>query len=225
MDNSKIPAGAKIIFKAIVGSRAFGTNVEGSDSDIKGIYIQHPDDIVGFNYQPHAVVTKDETYYEIRKFIELLSDGNPTSIELLFGPADCILVNEPSFKFLLDVKNSFVTKKCISSFGNYAMQQFGKAEIHNRHRRNKNLLHCRRLLDMSIEIAETGQINVRTQNRDSLLLIKDGTTSFEDVKKGADEDFKMIKELSKKSTLPEGVDELFRHNLLVKIRNYTLFDK
>lgn len=29
-----------IIFKAIVGSQAYGTNVPGSDTDIKGVYIQ-----------------------------------------------------------------------------------------------------------------------------------------------------------------------------------------
>lgn len=224
IEPSKIPAGSRIIFKAIVGSRAFGTNIKGSsDTDIKGVYIQHPDDIYGFAYQPHAVVGKDETYYEIHRFIELLKDGNPSCLELLFSPDNCILINDSSFKRLMDVKNIFVTKKCIFTFANYAMQQFGKAEIHNRHRRNKNLLHCRRLLDMAMEIAKKGQIKVKRRNRKALLSIKNGSTSFKDVQKSAQEDFEKLKEIAKTSKLPTTVDELFVHNLLVKIRTYTMF--
>ena len=91
MDYSKIPVGAKVIFKAIVGSRAFGTNTSSSDEDIKGVYAQKTDDILGFGYQEHAVLNKDTTYYEAKKFIELLRTGNPMAIEMLFSPEDCIL--------------------------------------------------------------------------------------------------------------------------------------
>lgn len=221
MDYSKIPKRAKIIFKAIVGSRAFGTDTKKSDSDIKGVYMQHPDDILGFNqYQKHAVVGPDETYYEIGRFIELLSEGNPSAMELLFSPDDCILVQESEFDIMRLNRNSFITKGCIFSFAHYAMSQFGKAVKHNRHRKKKNLLHCRRLLDMAIEIGETGKLEVRRSNRDYLLSIKDGSTDFNSVKEGADKDLKKVDTLAKKSKLQKEVNVDLCNMLLLSVRNF-----
>lgn len=50
-----------IIFKAKVGSHAYGTNVEGSDEDFKGVYIQSPEDILEHGYQEQFSLNKDET--------------------------------------------------------------------------------------------------------------------------------------------------------------------
>lgn len=118
----------KIIFKCIVGSQAYGTNVEGSDIDIKGVYIQSPMDILTFNYKPQIEVNKDEVYYEVRRFIELLGSANPTVLEMLYSPEDCIQVCEPEFQILLNYKKEFLTNKCKYSFGGYAIQQVKKAK-------------------------------------------------------------------------------------------------
>lgn len=117
----------RIIFKTIVGSQAYGTNVEGSDIDIKGVYIQTPMELMTFGYVPLVEVNKDEVYYEIRRFIELLSTANPTVLEMLYSPADCIQVCEPEFEILLKYRDEFLTKKCEHSFGGYAVQQIKKA--------------------------------------------------------------------------------------------------
>ncbi len=39
-----------IIFKALVGSHSYGTNIEGSDKDFKGIFIQSPEDCLEKGY-------------------------------------------------------------------------------------------------------------------------------------------------------------------------------
>ena len=39
-----------ILFEGIVGSRAYGTNISTSDTDIKGVYILPIDNIIGNNY-------------------------------------------------------------------------------------------------------------------------------------------------------------------------------
>lgn len=117
----------RIIFKCIVGSQAYGTNVEGSDIDIKGVYIQDPMEILTFGYKPQIEVGKDECYYEVRRFIELLQTANPTVLEMLFVPDDCIIQEEPEFTLIKNVKWAFLTKKCRNSFGGYAIQQIKKA--------------------------------------------------------------------------------------------------
>lgn len=118
----------RIIFKTIVGSQAYGTAVEGSDIDIKGVYIQDPSEILGFGYQPQIDVNKDEVYYEIRRFLDLLSTANPTVLEMLFSPSECIQILEPEFKYLIKNRNIFLTKMCGVSFGGYAVQQIKKAK-------------------------------------------------------------------------------------------------
>ncbi len=117
----------KLLFKTMVGSRAYGTSLPSSDEDFKGVYIQHPDDLLSFRYKPQYDLGKDEVYYEVRRFIELLQSANPTVLELLFMPEECILETSPEFELLVKHRNRFLTRKCLRSFGGYAHQQIQKA--------------------------------------------------------------------------------------------------
>lgn len=117
-----------IIFKTIVGSHAYGTNIEGSDKDIKGIYIQSPESVLTHGYQEQVTVNKDEVYYELRRFINLACGGNPTVLELLYSPEDCILEKDPIFDMLFECRDKFLSKSCKFSFGGYAYAQITKAK-------------------------------------------------------------------------------------------------
>ena len=116
-----------IIFKAIVGSHAHGTNIPESDIDIKGVYLQSPENVLIRGYQQQVEITADETYYELRRFIDLCCTGNPTMLELAFSPEDCIEYKHPVFDMLLEHKEMFLTKACKWSFGGYAKSQISKA--------------------------------------------------------------------------------------------------
>lgn len=117
-----------IIFEGIVGSQAYGTATPESDIDIKGIYIQPTEDILGFNYiQQVNDESYDTTYYEIRRFIELLSTNNPNILELLNLPEDKILYKHPIFDELIKNRDKFITKACKNSFAGYAIAQIKKA--------------------------------------------------------------------------------------------------
>jgi uncharacterized protein len=117
----------QIIFKAKVGSHAYGTNVEGSDEDFKGVYIQSPEDVLDNGYREQYSVNKDETYYELRRFIELCCTGNPTMLELLYSPDDCVIEKHPVFDELVKFRDRFLSKSCKYSFGGYAYAQIDKA--------------------------------------------------------------------------------------------------
>lgn len=116
------------IFEAIVGSQSYGTNVEGSDIDKKSVYMASIDELLGFNYQKQIENNKDDTSYEVKRFLELLSTANPTVLELLYSPEDCILLETPQWKLIKDNRHKFLTKKCKDSFGGYAVQQIKKAK-------------------------------------------------------------------------------------------------
>ena len=118
----------KTIFKCITGSFAHGTYIEGkSDIDYKSIYIQDSDEILSMGYVPQIDITQDDVMWEIQKFIELLENGNPSSLEILFSPQDCILETSPQFNILLENKEMFLTKKCAKSFANFGISQIKKA--------------------------------------------------------------------------------------------------
>lgn len=117
-----------IVFSGIVGSQAYGISTPTSDVDTKGVYIQPLDHILGFGYIEQISDEKnDATYYEIKRFLELLSTNNPNIMELLSLPDDCILYKDPIFDMVLEEKNEFISKMCYNSFGKYASSQIQKA--------------------------------------------------------------------------------------------------
>ena len=118
----------KIIFKTLVGSQAYGTATPQSDQDFKGVFIQHPDDILSFNYVEQIELSKDECYYEVRRFLQLLQSANPTVLEMLFMPEACILEKTEAFDLIVVQRHKFLTKRCFQSFGGYAAAQIKKAK-------------------------------------------------------------------------------------------------
>ncbi len=119
--------GNRVIFKALVGSHSYGTNIEGSDEDFKGVFIQDLKDIAEDGYKEQIDIGKDEVYYELRRFLELCATGNPTMLELLYTPDSCIVYKDPLFDKVLAQRKSFLSKSCRHSFGGYAISQIKKA--------------------------------------------------------------------------------------------------
>jgi predicted nucleotidyltransferase len=125
--------GAKPLYLVIRGSHAYGTNVETSDTDYSGIFIQSMDDILGNKYVEQINDDKNDTViYEIRRFLELLGTNNPTVLELLNTPEDCVIYKDPIFDLILNDREKFITKICAKSLGGYAKQQISKAKGQNK---------------------------------------------------------------------------------------------
>ena len=116
-----------IIFECIVGSQAYGTAIPTSDVDIKGVYIQPIDDLISFGYREQWNVDKDTTYYEVGRFLQLLQTANPTVLEMLWVPNECILQTSPTWDIIKEHRSMFVTKACRNSFAGYVVSQIKKA--------------------------------------------------------------------------------------------------
>ena len=125
--------GAIPLLIVIRGSHAYGTNIETSDTDYSGIFVQSEDDILGNKYIEQINDDKNDTViYEVRRFLELVSKNNPTVLELLNTPEDYILYKDPNFDIILENRNKFITKICANSFGGYAKMQIQKAKGQNK---------------------------------------------------------------------------------------------
>lgn len=124
---NKLPENSKLILKAIVGSQSYGLATPESDTDFKSLYAQSNEDILSNKYVPQVDINKDDTAYELRRFLELVSTGNPNVLELLYLPERCIIETSPEWEYILKYKEEFLTKKCYNTFANYAKNQIRKA--------------------------------------------------------------------------------------------------
>ncbi len=122
-----------ILFEAISGSHAYGTNIATSDQDIRGVFVLPADALYGLSYIEQVSDDKNDTvYYELRRFLELVAVNNPNILELLNTPKDCILYKHPAFDLILEQSDTFITKQCKDSFAGYARKQISKAEGMNK---------------------------------------------------------------------------------------------
>ncbi|MFD2783922.1 DNA polymerase beta superfamily protein [Hymenobacter rubripertinctus] len=115
-----------LLFEALSGSRAYGTDLPHSDVDLKGVFILPETEFYGLDYLPQvANETNDEVYYELRRFVELLLKSNPTALELLASPPDCVRYRHPLFAAFR--VGDFLSQLCRASFADYAVAQIRKA--------------------------------------------------------------------------------------------------
>lgn len=127
-----LPKNAKLIFRGIVGSQSYGLATETSDTDYKSIYIQSNEDILSNRYIPQVEINKDDVAYEIRRFLELVSTGNPNVLELLFLPERCIVETSPEYEYLKSIRQEFLSKECYNTYSGYARTQLNKSSSLNK---------------------------------------------------------------------------------------------
>ena len=110
------------------GSHAYGTNVATSDVDIRGIYMNPIDEVLGIkpDSEQHVDSQTDTVVYSFRKMIKLLSDCNPNTIELLGLRQQDYLYMTEAGQLLLDNRQLFLSKKAVYTFGNYAASQLNR---------------------------------------------------------------------------------------------------
>lgn len=119
-----------LVYEYIRGSHAYGLATETSDVDTAGVYILPIDHLLGLpgSYQSQISDEKGDTvWYELSRFLELLGKSNPTVLESLFIPDDCIIYEHPIIKKIKQYSELFLTKKCFAPFGGYAVSQIKKA--------------------------------------------------------------------------------------------------
>lgn len=76
--------GRHVILLGLAGSYAYGTNIEGSDIDIRGITLNQKSDLIGLTqFEQYVDEQTDTVIYAFHKMVTLLLSCNPNTIELL----------------------------------------------------------------------------------------------------------------------------------------------
>ncbi len=119
----------RIIFLTLGGSYAYGTNVEGSDVDIRGVALERENEIIGLSsFDLFENKATDTVIYSFMKIISLLMSCNPNTIELFGVNPEHILKISKEGKLLLDNVDMFLSQKAVNSFGGYANQQLRRLQ-------------------------------------------------------------------------------------------------
>lgn len=174
-----------IIYRCIVGSRAYGLDQVSSDTDRRGIYLPPADlhwSLYGIPEQIENHATQ-ETYWELQKFIALALKANPNVLECLYTPL--IEQATPLAEELLTQRHIFLSRLTYQTYNGYVMSQFRKlnADLENYGQiRWKHAMHLIRLLLSGITILRDGFVPVRVDEfRDKLLTIRQGEMPWEEV--------------------------------------------
>jgi predicted nucleotidyltransferase len=117
----------RLIFLTLGGSHAYGTNVEGSDIDIRGVCLHRPQDLIGLSNFEQVVNTEtDTTVYSFNKLISLLLNCNPNTIEVLgCRPEHYFMMTDIGKEFIANRK-MFLSKWAVNSFAGYAIAQLNR---------------------------------------------------------------------------------------------------
>lgn len=121
--------GDNIILLGYGGSISYGTNVETSDTDIRGIAVRSARDIIlDKKFDQVENHETDTVIYSVEKIFKLLSNCNPNVIELLgLKPEHYIYLNDYG-KLILENKDIFLSKIASYSFGGYANAQLRRLD-------------------------------------------------------------------------------------------------
>lgn len=121
--------GSNICMITLGGSHAYGTNIEGSDVDIRGIANNSADEILlRSDFEQVVNTNTDTTIYSFNKIIDLLTKMNPNTIEMLGCKPDHYLYLNDIGKLIVDNADLFISKKCVYTFGGYASQQLRRLD-------------------------------------------------------------------------------------------------
>ncbi len=77
MNLTQLRQSRQLLFEGISGSRAYGLDLPGSDTDYRGVFILPKKQFYGLNYTEQiSSPTNDEVFYELRRFGDLLAKNN-----------------------------------------------------------------------------------------------------------------------------------------------------
>lgn len=116
-----------IVLECISGSKAYGLDTPTSDTDLKGVFVLPKKEYYGLNYIDQVNnETNDEVFYELGRFMELLSLNNPNVLELLNTPEEAVIYKH---SFLEEIQTEkILSKLCKDTFGKFAFSQIKKAK-------------------------------------------------------------------------------------------------
>jgi hypothetical protein len=177
--------GRYVIYRCVVGSRAYGLEHEGSDTDRRGIYLPPAESHWSLYGVPEQLEDKnnEECYWEMQKFLVLALKANPNVLECLYSPL--IESATPIARELLAQRGIFLSQLVYQTYNGYVLSQFKKMEQDLRAKgaiKWKHAMHLIRLLLSGTATLADGVVPMGVgPHREALLEIRNGLWPWEKV--------------------------------------------
>jgi predicted nucleotidyltransferase len=211
-----------VIYRCVIGSRAYGLEEAGSDTDYRGIYLPPAElhwSLYGLPEQLENPANQD-CYWELQKFLVMALKANPNILECLYSP----LVEHatPLAQELLDMRSIFLSRLVYQTYNGYVISQFKKLGQDLRTKGEvkwKHVMHLIRLLIAGITTLNEGHVPVRVgTHRDELLAIRRGERKWEDLDRWRLELHRQFDEAAVATKLPERPDYARANAFLLRAR-------
>ena len=217
-----------VIYRCIVGSRAYGLDNEQSDTDRRGIYL--PPAMLHWSLYgiPEQLDNKqnDECYWELQKFLIVALKANPNVLECLYTPL--VETVSPIAQELLDIREIFLSKLVYQTYNGYVLSQFKKMEQDLRNTgevRSKHAMHLIRLLLSGITVLKEGFVPVRVDDyRSQLLSIRNQEVPWDEVNRWRLDLHGEFDRAFGSTRLPERPDYEKANQFLIKARRSAIED-
>jgi len=124
-----------MLVKHLAGSHAYGTAMETSDTDYRGLFFVPSRILISpwFNVeQINDEMEEDTVYYELRKFMKLLVDQNPNIVETLWVRKKDIVFHTEVYDFLRQHRYDLLSSKVAFTYSGYAFQQLKRLKGHKK---------------------------------------------------------------------------------------------
>ena len=223
----------KTIYEILYGSDAYGTTMEDSDNDIRGILLPTIDECLSMKDLKDVRIHNDEedrVMYPIQKFFRLAVKSNPSVFEWFFVPENCIKIMTPSGKLIRDNRKLFLSKELYHRFKGFAHSEFAsltkltgktglkrKKVILNFGFSPKNAMNVVRLLEQGVELLETSYLTMPRPNAEFLKNIKKGEVSYKEIVNLFNNLLEKLETARDNSTLPDQPQFEKADRLLIKI--------
>ena len=211
-----------IIYRCVVGSRAYGLDNDESDTDRRGIYLAPAElqwSLFGAPEQFEDNVTQS-CYWELQKFLVMALKANPNILECLYSP---VVEKITSLgEELMAMREAFLSQMIFQTFNGYAMSQFKKIEQDIRNHgavKWKHAMHLLRLLLTGAATLREGRVPVQVESeRERLLIVKRGEMPWAEVDSWRKELHRDFERALAETKLPERPDYERANLFLIKAR-------
>ena len=216
----------RVIYRCVVGSRAFGLETADSDTDRRGIYLP-PAELHWSLYGVPEQLENEETqeaYWELQKFLIMALKGNPNILECLYTPI--VEHVTPLAQQLLDIRSSFLSRLVYQTYNGYVMSQFKRMQSDIRNHGQvkwKHVMHLIRLLLSGIHVLREEAVPVDVgDHREQLLAIRAGEMPWVKVEAWRLRLHEQFDQALEQTKLPERPDYELANDFLVKARRLAI---
>ncbi|CAM5578579.1 nucleotidyltransferase domain-containing protein [Streptomyces tanashiensis] len=216
------------IYSCVMGSRAFGLATEGSDTDVRGVYLAPTPLFWRFDKPPaHVEGPAEEQFsWELERFCELALRNNPNVLECLHSPV--VTHVDDWGRELLSLRSAFLSRRAHQTFVRYAGGQRRKLDADVRqygHPRWKHAMHLLRLLTSCRDLLRTGELRIDVgEDRERLLEVKRGEVPWAEVESWMNRLQEEADRAHDRTPLPDAPDEPRIQDYLTRARRASALD-